>query len=92
MEMKESFRNEHFKVLEVSLNVDESMPLHEASSDAYVINRQGKGRLIFSNREVIISQGESVLIKAREPHRLEILEDFRSSVILKPDAEIEFVH
>lgn len=92
MEMKESFRNEHFKVLDVSLNQGESMPLHEASSDAYVINKQGKGKIIFSDREVLISQGEHVLIKAHEQHRLDVLEDFKSSIILKPDAQIEFVH
>jgi len=92
MEMKETFRNEHFKVLDVSLNLGESMPLHEASSDAYVINKKGRGKISFSDREVIIAEGESVHIKAHEPHRLEILEDFRSSIILEPDAKIEFVH
>lgn len=91
MEIKETFRNEHFKVLNVTLNLGEAMPLHEASSDAYVISKKGKGKISFTDREVILSQGESILIKAHEPHKMEIFEDFNSSVILEPNAKINFV-
>jgi len=91
MEMKEAFKNDSYKVLNVSLKMGETMPLHKASSDAFVINRKGKGRISFSNREVILSEGDTVIIKANEPHRMEILEDFSSSIILEPDAKIDFV-
>lgn len=91
MKMKEVFRNEHFKVLDVSLDLGEAMPLHKASSDAYVICKKGKGKISFSDRDVVISHGESVLIKAEEPHQLEVLESFNSSIILEPSAEISFV-
>jgi len=91
MEMKESYRNERFKVLNVSLNLGESMPLHKATSDAYVIAKKGKGKVSFSDREVVLSQGDSLLIKAQEQHKMNILEDFSASIILEPEANIEFV-
>jgi len=91
MEMKEAYRNERFKVLNVSLAFGEAMPLHAASSDAFIIGRKGKGKISFADREVILSAGETVLIKAREPHKMDIIEDFSSSIILEPDAKIEFV-
>ena len=91
MELKEAYRNERFKVLNVSLNLGEAMPLHAASSDAFVIAKKGKGKIGFADREVILSQGETILIKANEPHKMEILEDFSSSIILEPDAKINFV-
>lgn len=89
--MKEAFKNDRYKVLNVSLKTGETMPLHKATSDAFVINRKGKGRISFSNREVLLSEGDTVVIKANEPHKMEILEDFSSSIILEPDAQIDFV-
>jgi len=91
MKMNETFRNDRYKVLSVSLQVGESMPLHTASSDAFVIGVKGKGKISFSDREVILAQGDTILIKAKEPHRMEILEDFSSKIILEPNAEIDFV-
>lgn len=91
MEMKEAYKNDRFKVLNVSLQTGESMPLHKATSDAFVINRKGKGRISFADREVVISEGDCILIKANEPHKMEILENFCSSIILEPDAKIDFI-
>lgn len=91
MEMKEAFRNDHYKVLQVSLNYGESMPQHQATSDTFVINRKGKGRISFTDREVLLSQGETLLIKANEPHQMEIIEDFSATIILEPEAQINFV-
>lgn len=91
MEMKEAYKCERFKVLNVSLLAGETMPLHKASSDVFVINRKGKGKISFADREVVLSEGDSILIKANEPHKMEILENFSSSIILEPDAQINFV-
>ncbi|HRP88439.1 MAG TPA: cupin domain-containing protein [Edaphocola sp.] len=91
MEMKEALQNSSFKVLEVSLNKGEAMPLHKASSDAYVINRQGKGKITIAGREVILNQGETFLIPANQEHTLDILEDFRASIVMFPEAKIDFV-
>lgn len=91
MEMKEIYCNDKFKVLNVTLNIGESMPLHEAISDAFLIGKKGKGRISFADRKVILSQGETLLIKAHEPHKMEILEDFASCVIIENDANIKFL-
>jgi quercetin dioxygenase-like cupin family protein len=90
MELTEACRNERYKILNVSLDTGESMPWHTASSDAFVIARQGKGKLSFSNRELVLNAGDTVLIPARQRHRLDVIEPFQSSVILEPEAQIDF--
>lgn len=91
MEMKQIYGNNGYKVLSVTLNVGEKMPLHEATSDAFLIGKKGKGRITFADREVILCQGETLLIKAGEQHRMEILEDFCSNIILSADGRINFI-
>lgn len=90
MELIEAARNERYKILNVSLEMGESMPWHTASSDAFVIARKGKGKLSFTDRELMLSAGDTVLIPARERHRLDVIEPFSSSVILEPEAAIDF--
>lgn len=89
--MKEVYHNDKFKVLNGVLNKGEKMPLHEATSDAFIIPKKGKGRITFSGREVIIAAGETLLIKAHEPHQMEILEDFISNIILENTGKINFL-
>lgn len=91
MEMKEVHSNDRYKVLNVTLSVGENMPLHEASSDAFIILKKGKGRIHFSDRQVELGAGDTLLIKAHEPHQLEVLEDFASSIILDHEARINFI-
>ena len=91
MEMKEVYVNDKYKVLNVILSVGEKMPLHEATSDAFIICKQGKGRITFSDRQVDVSAGETLLIHAHEPHRMDILEDFCSNIILENDGKINFL-
>lgn len=88
--MKEVYGNDRYKVLSVTLSVGEAMPLHHATSDAFIIGKKGKGKISFTDREVILAQGDTLLIKACEPHRMEILEDFSSCIILENDARINF--
>ncbi len=90
MEMKEIYSNEKYKVLNVSLNVGENMPLHEATSDAFIVCRKGKGRITFEDRIVDLCLGETLLIKAHEKHKMEILEDFCSCITLENDGKIKF--
>ena len=91
MEMKEIYSCENYKVLQVSLNVGEKMPLHEATSDAFLICKKGKGKITFSDRTVILSANENLLIKASAPHQLEVLEDFCSNIILETNGRINFI-
>ncbi|HEU5364803.1 MAG TPA: cupin domain-containing protein [Hanamia sp.] len=88
--MKEVYSNDKYKVLNVTLNVGEKMPLHEATSDAFLVCRKGKGRITFSDRIVDLCLGETLLIKAHEQHQMEILEDFCSCITLENDGKIKF--
>lgn len=91
MEMKEVYTCDKYKVLNVELNVGEKMPLHEATSNAFIICKRGKGLITFSDRMVNIFKNETLLIKAHEQHKLEILEDFSASIILENDGRINFI-
>ena len=89
--MKEMYSCSKYKVLSVILNAGEKMPLHEATSDAFVMAKKGRGRITFSDRMVDICEGETLLIGAHEPHKLEILEDFSSYILLENDGKINFL-
>lgn len=91
MEMKEIYAAENYKVFNVTLNKGEKMPLHKASSNAFLICKKGKGRIIFSDREQYLSANETLLIKANVPHKMEIIEDFCSNIILDNDGKIDFL-
>jgi quercetin dioxygenase-like cupin family protein len=91
MEMKEIYSCHSYKVMQVVLNVGEKMPLHEASSDAFLICKKGKGRITFSDKVVDVCQNETLLIKACEPHQMEVLEDFCSNIILESSGKINFI-
>ena len=91
MEMKQLFSNSHYKVLEVSLNNGESMLLHKATSDAFIIVKKGAGKIIFVDREIQLMQGATQLIPANEQHQLTINDDFNACIILASQAEIKFI-
>ena len=91
MEMKEVYHNDKYKVLNVTLNIGEKMPLHEATSDAFLICKKGKGRITFTDRQIDLCQGNTLLIKAHEEHKMEILEDFCSNIILEAEGKINFI-
>jgi len=91
MEMKEIYCCDKYKVLNVVLNVGEKMPLHLASSDAFLICKKGKGRITFSDKVVEVCANETLLIKANEPHQMHVLEDFCSNIILETDGRINFI-
>jgi quercetin dioxygenase-like cupin family protein len=91
MEMKEVYSCSKYKVLNVTLSVGEKMPLHEATSDAFLICKKGKGRITFADRIVDLCQGETLLINAHEAHKMEILEDFASCITLENDGRIAFL-
>lgn len=91
MQMKEIYAGEHFKVKEVILSSGQVMPEHRATSDAFVIVKKGKGKLVFSDSENELTPGSSILIPANKIHRLEITEDFNAFVVFEKDGEIEFL-
>lgn len=91
MEMIELYSCEKYKVLDVFLAKGEKMPLHQATSDAFLICKKGKGRITFSDRIIEFGQGETLLINANEQHKLEVLEDFNSCITLENDGQIRFI-
>lgn len=91
MEMKQLISNNYYKVMEVSLSLGEAMPLHQATSDAFIIVKEGSGKIIFSDNEVELHQGTAQLIPANKEHRLQIHEAFKACIILAPEATIKFL-
>ena len=91
MEMKQLYSGNHYKVMEVTLNDGEAMPLHQATSDAFIIVKAGSGKIIFSDHEVELHQGSTHLIPANKEHRLQIHETFSACIILASDAAIKFL-
>ncbi len=91
MEMKEIYSCDKYKVLDVALSVGEKMPLHEATSDAFLVCKKGKGRITFADRVVDLCQGQTLLIHAHESHQMEILEDFASCITLENNGRIVFL-
>lgn len=91
MEMKQLYNGNYYKVMEVTLNDGEAMPLHHATSDAFIIVKEGSGKIIFSDSEVDLQQGSTQLIAANKEHRLQINENFKACIILAPDAAIKFL-
>lgn len=90
--MKEIHANASYKVFSVSLAKGEEMPRHYASSDAFLVIRQGKAVLKLQEREVVLESGATIAIPANEPHSLHILEDFAATVVLAADAQINFIN
>ena len=88
MEIEEVDSNDQYKVLNVTLSAGEAMPLHYTTSEAMLIGRKGKGKITFADRQLILSQGDTLIIKANEPHKMEILEDFSSYIVLDVQARI----
>ena len=91
MEMKEIHNNNRYRILSVTLSVGEEMPVHEATSDAFIMLKKGKGKISFDDRQVELSAGETLLIKAHERHQLEVLDDFSTCIVLENDAKINFL-
>ncbi len=91
MGMKQLFSNNYYKVMEVALNSGEALPLHKASSDAFIIVKEGSGKIIFADHEVELHQGSTQLIPANEEHRLQIHETFNACIILASDGAIKFL-
>ena len=92
MEMKQLFGNSQYKVMDVALNAGEGMPLHKATSDAFVIVKEGTGKIIFADKEVELSQGTAVHIPANKVHKLQVNDKFNACVVFAAESEINFLN
>lgn len=91
MEMKRLFSNNHYKIMEVALSAGEKMPLHKATSDAFIIVKEGTGKIIFSDNEAVLQQGSTIAIPANKEHQLQITETFKACIVFASEAEIKFL-
>lgn len=91
MEMKEIHANAAYKVLSVTLAKGEEMARHYASSDAFLVIREGKGILKLPEREVELQPGTTLAIPANEPHSMHVLKGLAATVVLSSDAYIKFI-
>ena len=91
MEMKKLFSNNYYKVMEVALNSGETIPLHKATSDAFIIVKEGTAKIIFSDTQAELHQGSTFAIPANKEHTLQVKEAFKAFVVFVSDAEIKFL-
>ena len=77
--------------MNVTLDKGESMPNHKATSDAFIIVRRGKGKIIFEDKEIKLEHDSTQLIPANEIHTLEVMEDFSACIVFPVEGKIEFI-
>lgn len=91
MEIKKIFEGNSFKIMSVILNKGEVMPNHKATSEAFIIVKTGKAKIIFDDKEIELQQDSTHLIPANENHTLEVLENFSACIVFPIKGEIEFI-
>jgi quercetin dioxygenase-like cupin family protein len=89
MKLDQLYAGDHCKVLKAAIPAGGKMPRHHATSDAFVIVIKGTATLVFDDGESTLKAGTTFLIPGREPHVLEVSEDFEAYIIIGPDAGIE---
>ncbi|HVS93808.1 MAG TPA: cupin domain-containing protein [Mucilaginibacter sp.] len=88
--MEEIEKNDHYKIIAVTLPAGTSMPKHRATSDAYIIVESGNALLIFKDETCELGAGSNMSIPSHEPHILKVISDFKALVVLAADAIIDF--
>ncbi len=91
-EMLVSEIGQQFKLFKVTGLKGMEMPSHISTEEAVVVVLRGEGILKLAGRGIYLKTNDSVIIPAKEPHSLEITEDFQSIVIMETDSEIKFVN
>jgi quercetin dioxygenase-like cupin family protein len=82
MAVKQVYKNDQFKVINLALSKGEVLPEHKTKSEALLIVTKGKGKISFIQKEQELEQGTTFVIPANELHKVEALEDFTASIIL----------
>ncbi len=66
------------------------MPDHRATTEAFIIVKRGRAKIIFDDKEVDLQQDSTHLIPANEKHTLQVEEDFSACIVFPIEGEIEF--
>lgn len=80
-----------FKVLQVTGSEGMTMPQHISTKEAVVTVQKGSAMLKINGNEHLLTQHQSFVIPAGEPHSLTIKENFQAVAVMATDSEIKFV-
>lgn len=78
------------KTLQVTALKGMKMPPHHTSKEAVIVVQEGEATLKMPNVDHSLKQGTVFIIPAGVNHSLEINKDFKATVIMALDAEINF--
>ncbi len=90
MGLERVYSKKDYQVLKAALPAGKRMPVHYATSEAFVIVAKGSAELIFSDRQEILKAGMQVTIPERKAHTLKILSDFEAFIVIGGPASMEF--
>ena len=90
--MQKSEILKQIKILKLSRIKRIKNPSNNKKEEDVVVVLRGEGILKLAGRGIYLKTNDSVIIPAKEPHSLEITEDFQSIVIMETDSEIKFVN
>lgn len=79
-----------YQVMKANIPAGSRMPVHYATSEAFVMVTKGTAELIFSDRQQDLEAGMHVIIAERKPHTLKIRSDFEAFIVIGGSATIEF--
>ena len=77
-------------ILKAEFSAGKAMPEHYATCDAFVIMTKGKIVITIEGQKNEVSTGEIFKIPANKTHILEVIDDFKAYIIMKPDGEIKY--
>ncbi len=84
------YKNEGCQVMKAEIKKGSRMPVHYATSEAFVMVAKGCGEIIYSNSEQKLEPGMYIHIPRAKPHVLKIEKDFEAYIIIDEDASLEF--
>ena len=81
MELKQVYKNEQFKAVNLNLKYGEELADHKTLSQALLIVTKGKANVVFADRRVELTQGMTFIIPPNEVHKVQAIEDFTAAII-----------
>lgn len=90
MGLEKIYGNRGCKVMKAEIPAGSRMPVHHATSEAFVMVTKGKAELIYSDKEEPLHAGIQVCIPKGKPHTLQVTEDFEAFIVIGGAASIEF--
>lgn len=70
-------QNNNVSITLFSFDKNEEISTHESKGDAMVTILDGKARIVISDKEYYLEEGESIVMPANQPHSLHAIEQFK---------------